>query len=235
MSGIVIEFFGPPASGKSTLARETAERLEREGVDVENPFYHLAHEVSDRRRYVEKSMHVCKALLTFPEYSVRVAWAIRNTEQKEITDVVKNAFNWLYLTGTVNLSDAEVTILDQGLFQSAASITLSGSSEHPLAETISPVAEIPDEYIVVIVNTDHTVLERRLESRRNNPSRVGSRYSLDDYVAAEDALVDDVSRVSDTVVDRFVSVQNNRERDVERNVTRIVNAIEQVSYRETAR
>lgn len=232
MSEIVIEFFGPPASGKSTLARETAAKLEREGVDVENPFYRLAHEVSDRRRYLEKSMHVCKALLTSPEYSARVARTIRNTDQKEITDAVKNAFNWLYLTGTVDSSDAEVTILDQGLFQSAASITLSASSEYPLAETISPVASIPDEYIVVIVNADHTVLERRLEARRDNPSRVGSRYSLDDHAAAEDALIDDVSQL-DTVVDRVIPVRNDRAQDVERNVARIVDTVEQVSYPKT--
>lgn len=178
-SAITVEFFGPPAAGKSTLARAVATRLEARDVAVRQPSAAIAHGAGrgprTARKTVRKIRLAAGELLARPAASLRALRELVATRQRTTVVLLRMAFHWLLMTALLRRPTpaARVRLFDQGLFQALWSIALEAGRqdlEHRLPRLLDRDVPLPD--VVVVLDAAPETLRRRLEARSGHESRL---------------------------------------------------------------
>jgi len=171
---VTVEFFGLPASGKSTLSHRVAQILANAGMRVEQPAYFLAHGLGRCERSIRKSRHVAGEILLHPGYALRSMEAILATRQRSVSDLVKMVFNWLLVSSLVRPKRyfRGVRLLDQGVFQAFWSVGFSAKTDDLRSLIGSLRARVPTPTAVAVVEASLATIQRRLEARREFDSRV---------------------------------------------------------------
>jgi thymidylate kinase len=171
---VVVEFFGLPGAGKSSLAHRVAQLLAADGRAVHEPSRALAHGLGRPQRVLRKALRVAREAIAHPRSSARALRAIAATRQRRRGDLVRVGFNWLLVTALARAARTRsgVHLLDQGLVQGAWSIALDGDSDRALAllESSRTAELLPDR--VVIVAASPAALRQRLSARPGSLSRL---------------------------------------------------------------
>jgi len=182
--GLSVELIGMPGSGKSTLSRRVAARLQAAGITVAQPSHDLAHGIARWRRLAGKSRHVARELIGHPADALRAVCAVRSTRQRRTGDVFKMTFNWLLVSRLLRRRPAarEVHLHDQGVLQALWSIGFGGApgAAGRMARRMEGRVPLPD--VVVIVRASEGTVARRLAGRTDRDSRLdaasGDRAAL---------------------------------------------------------
>ena len=169
LGGVVIEFFGMPGVGKTTLARGIAADLSQHGhnatflamdapVDL-NRYIKLARQVGDIGRYVAAR----------PQEIFRAVRVLRYFPQPNALTYTKVMRYWLLTCAIIDRSrsGADIVLCDQGLYQGLYSLALLTST--PDREVFSTALHLlPRPDLAILVTADRETVRARLSGRRYN-------------------------------------------------------------------
>jgi GTPase SAR1 family protein len=172
---VVIEFFGLPGAGKTTLSRRLTQLLRNEGVKVNHPNDDMISLKEGMRRKIHKLPYIIKEPLFHPVQSLRAALAINGSCQRSVADFSKVLVNWWYVTAILRSPKTRMhfSVLDQGVFQALWSIVLTGKtldSFNHFGDLLLKSSFLPQ--IVVLVEARIPTLLERLIQREGSNSRL---------------------------------------------------------------
>jgi hypothetical protein len=172
---MLIEFFGLPGTGKSTLSRLGADLLMKQGLIVDEITYDLDHRRPRVQRQLAKLMHLLRYAAAHPCGSVSDLVRIAATRQATLLDLGKASFNWTYIASVASqrLASSRITFFDQGVAQALWSIGFAAQDGKPLDLLIANIegrALRPD--LVFHVRADFQRLSDRLAGRDRHVSRL---------------------------------------------------------------
>jgi hypothetical protein len=161
---MLVELFALPGAGKTTLTELAAQRAHvktRKGLSAEWVTSSATHRFAHVSRAVLKPKHLAAAFrfasgarLASTESIFRLARMLAKTE-------------WLR-------SQPGVLLLDQGFLQDLWSILVSGKSECPSPELLSPLIRVLYEGIearIILIDVDPSVAASRIRARTHGASR----------------------------------------------------------------
>ncbi len=167
----LVEFFGLPGAGKTTLAREVVNGLRESGErcicswDVigcdEEPFIY---------RQLKRARAVCCAICLCPAISWRAARFVFRTKQSSLLDGIKVAWNLLVVIGFMAVGiwqKRTIIVLDQGIFQALWSVCFKALSPMAFNDAICFISRIDTSRMAfVYVVAAAEVIRSRLRMRR---------------------------------------------------------------------
>jgi hypothetical protein len=172
---MLIEFFGLPGSGKSTISRLVADLLLKRGLAVEEITYNLDHGRSHAERLLVKLSHLLRYAAAHPRCAFSGLVAVAVTRQASLHDLCKSVFNWMFIASLASRkrSSNSITLLDQGIAQALWSVGFAARREASLdllwAEA-KRAALRPD--LVICVRADFQTIGDRLAARERRVSRL---------------------------------------------------------------
>lgn len=172
-----VEFLGIPGAGKSAVSSRVGLILGERGFPVDDLSYRLAHGRTRTRRFIRKSFHVAKELLSHPFVSLRAIRAIACVQHPSLRVLAKMVFNWLLVSALARRGRKPgIHLCDQGIFQGLWSIGFGGGTEAVglAAEKLWGLVPGPD--LVVVIEADLPAILHRLRLRQERKSRIDRIY-----------------------------------------------------------
>jgi len=172
---LVVEFFGLPASGKSTLCEGLEQRFTDDSIPVTNETLDIINRKGTYEGYVFMVGYALFTVFQCPIRSTRLVSIIRGSEQQSIGDEIRLSIYCLFLHTVLRRSEEReaVHLLDQGIFQTLWSIALTGGSvDRSTLQSIYQQFPVPNTYVLVRVEVDADRSMHRLAGRDGNFSRV---------------------------------------------------------------
>jgi thymidylate kinase len=171
---MLVEFFGLPGSGKSTLSNMVAALLVQRGVTAREATHALNNRTGKVSRAARKAGHIARYVLARPRAAFRTTLQIYRTRQQSLGDVVRICCNSLFVHSVATRcehADA-VVLMDEGATQALWSIGLGAQSQGWLDLVLRDemLTRRPD--MVVFVQADEQTIKRRLAGRREKVSRL---------------------------------------------------------------
>lgn len=169
--GLLVEFVGLPASGKSRVARETASSLSTtldDGDERVPAITTSSSKRSDADGIAAAGAPVGRQLVRSPRRAVAAARAIAASRQQQHRKAARFFLYHLYLCSELDQArrSGELHLADQGMLQHLRRVHLTATADgmsylHALAATCYPPL---DPALVVFVDVDHrTRMERAIE------------------------------------------------------------------------
>lgn len=223
---IVVEFVGPPAAGKTTLSKAVGQELKKTGYNVHLPATKIA-EHSTFKRIVTKVPIAIQWFVSKPTTTVPNTFFILRSNQKDFRNYTKLVLNWHLVCGLHSRSNAEVTLLDQGVFQALWAIGYE--SELGWEEAIRcvevPESAIPD--IVVVVKTDEHVLADRLGPSHESKARVSrsNQENIRRAIQGANLVSDLLNEYAERSQVEYIKIDNSRDKQLDDLVNSIVQSI----------
>jgi hypothetical protein len=172
---MLIEFFGLPGSGKSTLSRRVGQLLRAQGLGVDEATYDLDHRRRRLERLLAKSTCLARYAAADPRHALRDLVRVASTRQATPLDLGKSIFNWMFISSLVSRerSPARIVLLDQGIAQAVWSVAYAARREcwlDLLPADGGAVAHKPD--LIIQVRADFRTVGDRLTVREVRASRM---------------------------------------------------------------
>ncbi|WP_445503119.1 hypothetical protein [Microvirga sp. G4-2] len=174
---MLIEFFGLPGAGKSTLSHHVSSLLSKRGYAVDEVTYKLDHDLGRLGHAVVKLASITRHIGRRPARVLLDVAHILVTQQNRWADAQRSVFNWLYITSVMarRSRDDRILILDQGLAQAIWTVGLAARQRSWLDicrnaardETLRPD-------LIVEVKARFQNVSARLASRQRRISRIDS-------------------------------------------------------------
>lgn len=237
--GVLVEFVGLPAVGKTRLAREVKSQFEKvtwvRDSDISPNVSTSTEKREDKHRVLTPGRYVLSEFRRAPRLSLRSFRVISGSHQPSRRYELRYFGYLLYLVGEIRRArtyDA-IYLADQGFFQHLWRIELTGEADkvethNALCRLHGPVI-IPD--VVVFVSADHSVRMQRAKRRGTDfdPALFDPDHPLirQDHRAFETIrefvpkILDDLT--SETVI---VDIDNSPDK-LRQNVSEIVTRIEE--------
>ena len=173
--GAVVEFFGVPGAGKSTIAHRLGQRLTADGYSVTEPTYTLVHDRTHTRRYLAKMGYAASTTVRRPGRALSSGRLLAATAQPTHSTMGKLLFNWLFVHGVVDTHRGDgVRLLDQGLCQAVWSVALRADHDRLTelsARAVNALSRAGTAHLVVVEITPETARDR-LVARATDESRI---------------------------------------------------------------
>lgn len=171
---MLVEFFGLPGSGKSTLSKKVAALLTKQGVTVREATHTLNNETGKLSRVVRKASHIVRYVIARPRAAIRTTLQIYRTRQQSLGDVVRICCNSLFVrsvTARYQYADA-VVLIDEGIAQALWSIGLRAQSQEWLNLVLRDETLKGGPDMLVFVQAGQAAIKGRLAGRRQKVSRL---------------------------------------------------------------
>jgi hypothetical protein len=214
---MLIEFFGLPGSGKSTVSRLVAERLINEGIAVDETTYDIDHRCRRAVQLARKASGLIHYVATRPQRALRESKQIMATGQKGRHRLAKLAANWMFIASIEarRRRPHSLTLLDQGLAQAIWSIGYA-ASEPDWLDVLLAGGQLdglmPDA--VVWIHADHCAVSERLGTRQGGASLLDSRRVDDEMLARAEAISVSIMIKLRSKGARLLEVYNNKPDDL---------------------
>ncbi|MFW6017078.1 MAG: AAA family ATPase [bacterium] len=170
---IIIDFFGLPGSGKTTIAHMLAKKLDNSGYDVQENIYIINNLFSSRKRMVLKFLCMIKYSIKNLFFLYEIFSIIGNDTFKNYREALKQWINICFILTNINKkNNSNFIIADQGIVQAAISLTVN-TDKNKLRKIISKLCErivIPITFVYIDIDIETDL--QRLEGRINGKSRV---------------------------------------------------------------
>jgi thymidylate kinase len=170
----IVEFFGHPGAGKSTLSREVSKQLRRCGYPVREPTY---NQVTNLHLVPSLSLRLLKTLrqlMQRPRESYANIRQIWETDQHQVLDLLRTTYYHLYTINEYHRTGSrrECSVFDQGIIQSLWSIFLTANKNIQIEPFLDICPEIRSDWLVVVVDVSRENIRERLEARSINTTRI---------------------------------------------------------------
>jgi len=170
---VLIEFFGAPGSGKTTLACAVVRVLSERGLDVRLRYRDVTGFRQRAGRGIDKGVQVTREALGRPKAALDAWRTVSRTGQRSRGDALKLFVMLLYLRAIRRREEArcELLILHQGFAQWLYSLAFA-THRMPadVVEEALPVVPMANVYVCVSAPID--TLATRLAERRGAGSRM---------------------------------------------------------------
>lgn len=198
---MLIEFFGLPGSGKTTLSHIVASLLAAKGINVSESTYNIDCNQYKYARLLVKLFHFVHYFGHNPYQGKISLTSIAATKQATATDLCKSLLNWMYISSLSSgkRSNGQIAILDQGIAQALWSIGLAAQHEawldlvmnHSQSNMLKPD-------LIVYVRADHQTIIERLSARQVRTSRL-------DHIGQDRRLLQQAQAHSESILRKLRS------------------------------
>jgi thymidylate kinase len=172
---MLIEFFGLPGSGKTTLSHIVASILEDKGICASEYTYDIDRSYQKSARLFKKLLNSTIYFCGHPYQGTAALTSIAATKQATTSDLCKSLLNWMYISSLSSgkHDNGQLTILDQGIAQALWSIGLAARHEAWLDLLMDQLhwEELKPD-LIVHVRADHRTIVTRLATRQVRTSRL---------------------------------------------------------------
>lgn len=196
--GFIVEFFGLPGVGKSTLSHRVVQILRQRGIPVREPTQ-VGMQILDRHtRIIKKGMFIALEMLISPKSVWLSARIIASSKQKSALDFIKTYLNWLYVSSLLrtHINKLGIHIFDEGILQALWSIafTAEGLDLSKITRIALRSTAIP--YLIVVLQANHETVERRLTERPVCHSRLEKWLANDNQLLIKASVLQNNVRKS---------------------------------------
>jgi adenylate kinase len=171
---MLVEFFGMPGSGKSTISHLVARSFKLDGYLVNECTYHLDHCVRSPARQLVKSLGIARYAFNHPGNALAGTLSIKSTGQASTRDFIKSLTSWMYAASLLSRRGRSpaIDILDQGIAQAVWSIGFAAQRDQWMDAILDGEILITAPIDIVIhVTADVDVIADRLSKRTMQQSR----------------------------------------------------------------
>lgn len=181
---MLIEFFGLPGAGKSTLSQLVSAQLRAQGIAVDEATYVVDHRCGRALRLAKKATSIVGYAATRPYNMFRELRQILATRQSASRDLSRSISNWMFVASIAakRRDRNSLVLLDQGFAQAIWTIGFGARQPNWLDLFFANTdldALMPDA--IIRVNASQTVAAHRLAQREGGASRLDGK-SIDDGV-----------------------------------------------------
>lgn len=170
---IILDFFGMPGSGKSTVARELHQKLSQCGYNVKNLSYCIDNSCVIKRLCI-KFLYSLVYTLCHPFFVRKLTRIISINDMGGFKEAVKQLVNITYKMYFLNnLEGYDYIILDEGICQMIVSALYYSNEDitiYPLLEYL--LNHVSKSIVFVYLSVDEKIVFNRLENRMNENSRI---------------------------------------------------------------
>ena len=118
---VILEFYGLPGSGKSTISHRVASKLKKEGKKIYEPTYVTDHIYSIRKRKIIKFIQLIRYVITRPDKYRKLKRIIKENGYRG-KDIIVHMANIAPKLIVYDKAYEDYIIFDEGLVQSAVSL-----------------------------------------------------------------------------------------------------------------
>jgi hypothetical protein len=172
---MLIEFFGLPGTGKSTMSRVVVDLVLKRGLVVDEITYDLDHRRPPIERLLAKIAHLARYFAAHPCRGLSDLVRIAATRQATLLDLAKSIFNWMFIASIAaqKRSPHRIVILDQGVAQAMWSIGFAAQDEKSLEKLVTEArGAAPRPDLIVHVRAKWQTIGDRLATRERCVSRL---------------------------------------------------------------
>ncbi len=165
----VLEFYGIPGSGKSTISHMVANQLRERGLNVSEPTYHTDNECSVPMRKLVKALGLIRYMLLHP---IKYCTLIRIINENGIGGIraISHSSNITVKLWEYEHSKADYVLFDEGLVQSAVSLSSGVVSASENENRLFRLIKLPEVIRIHIVVSSETALNRLINRPRHDSS-----------------------------------------------------------------
>lgn len=169
-TGIIIEFFGTPGTGKSYLAKALSKNFILNGKSVSNKAIVVA-EMSRIKRIYYKLSIIIPMIVIMPSTLLFSLTFILKAGVRQPIAIVKVLVNWLYVIALIHqeIKKGKIVIFDQGIIQALWSTFFRGEIKKSdiTAECLTNIFQACSIHRLIVVNLtlDKNIHRSRLASR----------------------------------------------------------------------
>lgn len=223
---LFIEFVGPPAAGKTTLANHITEELIKR---KEFKIYQQSDLINKQfiTRKLVKLFYFGYAFFCNPGNSIKIVIDVIDSRQNSYYDYYLVIFNSLYVQGYIlnSMKKGGVHVLDQGFFQSIFSIAYnSKKGEEAIKKNIKKLPSY--NCIIVFVKANSSIITDRLRNREQSISRINkdnaNKETINKYI---DLLELETNKLHDNNIYSMTLFNHDRDQ-ITKNTYEIINKVE---------
>ena len=163
----VFDFFGLPASGKSTISHQIVTTLKNNGYKIKEPSFFIDHKVPKIFRVFLKAFIILfHPFLFFKSRKIVLMYEYSGFE------LIKQTSNIIQKIVAIKKNKKQLVVLDQGIIQAELSLSINKTNDISLFLDFVK-KEIGDcKVIPIFLNTNQEECLDRLKKRRTKDSRI---------------------------------------------------------------
>ena len=174
---IFLEFYGLPGCGKSTISHKIAKLLRIQGYRIFEPTYILDHNYSSSKRKLLKTLFTLEYFIYNPISFLRLLFLVISNGYKR-KDILSQVVNIAYKLAFYRNTNSDYIIMDEGLTQSAISLSQSKKKSSVNNEKILYDFSKNRKVIKIYINVSTEEALNRLSKRNKHDSRI---EKINDY------------------------------------------------------
>lgn len=155
--GILVDFFGLPGSGKTTIARLLVNELNEKGYEIQENIYYINNECSSLKRMVIKTFNTITFTIKNFSYICDLFSMFNKGTSRNIREVIKQWVNVCFVLTNVNQTNQkDFVIADQGIVQAAISlsVTYNNVAIEAVIRKLYEKVNSPVQHIYIYVELD---------------------------------------------------------------------------------
>lgn len=177
----VLDFYGIPGCGKSTISHLLAEKLREDGYGVFEPSYELDHNLSSTKRKIVKLRQYIRYSLAHPVISNKISKLVADNGYSKFSEILSQRINIATKFVALKRTGFDYIIFDEGLCQAALSLSLNEKSTVDSDTNYIELSNIlaqKEKNIVIYLKTDVDRAMVRLNDRGEHNSRTDAETDI---------------------------------------------------------
>lgn len=170
---MIIDLFGFPGSGKTTVLRELIDQLQKNKVKVQANIFNINNNKSIMIRLSIKTINTILYTINNFGFMYELFTMLGKKPFKSIGEAIKQWVNVCFVLTQLNKSDGyDLVVADQGIIQAAVSLAINSNSVDINAIIELMKKQVRQPLVFVFVKNDINTTLNRLERRTKGKSRI---------------------------------------------------------------